>query len=164
METLVKRWLYWSDFAWLISFLNAGILNKCPNCEQSPVQKLILASKLLCHLWFENIPTLMWRLKSLCSLDQSTPCNVQMGHYRLQVFSPSLLMMKQLLLYSCRVTWWLWTPVRLSSISGKSHQMSHWLVLLHLPYLQCIHTFAFEASWPIIQAMMELRSTNAIAS
>lgn len=33
---------------------------------------------------------------------------------------------------------------------------------LTAPYLQCIHTFALEATWPVIQAVMELRSTDAI--
>lgn len=156
-ETLVKRWLHWSVFMWLILFGNAGVINSC----DSPVQKLFLVPKLLCHLWFENIPTLMWRLKSLCSLNQSRSRNMRVRHYPLQLFFLHFDAETTASIFRQRVTWWLWTPVCLSSVGGKS-QMSGGLVLLHLPYLQCIHTFAFKASWPIIQAIMALRSTDAI--
>lgn len=148
------------EMATLECFYVTYFIWKCWNnkCVRSPVQKLFLVSKLLCHLWFENIPTLMWRLKSLCSLDQSRSHNMRMGP---AVFLLHIDAETTASIFRQRVTWWLWTPVCLSSISGKS-QMSGWLVLLHLPYLQCIHTFAFKASWPIIQPIMALRSTDAI--
>lgn len=94
VEILVKRWLHWSVFMWLILFGNAGIINAC-----DPLSRSYFWFPNYCHLWFENIPTLMWRLKSLCSLDQSRSHNMRMGHYQLQFFFFTL-MLKQLLPYS----------------------------------------------------------------
>lgn len=89
------------EMATLECFYVTYFIWKCwsNKCVRSPVQKLFLVSKLLCHLWFENISTLMWWLKSLCSLGQSRSRNMWMGHYRLQFFFFTL-KLKQLLLYS----------------------------------------------------------------